>query len=163
MLYVVKTVAFYLQPSHNMLRALSMRATASAARRFFPMRAASSYSSDPLPAEVNFKEFEGYRALQKSLIIDVREPAELEKLGKIPGAINCPLGDIAAAFDKSGEDFQRSYGCEKPDSGDQIVTLCAMGIRSAKALVVLSEKGYINLANYRGSFNDWHENTEKLH
>ena len=147
-----------------MLTALSMRATAWATRRFLPMRAASSYSSDPLPAEVGFKEFEVYRALEKSLIIDVREPGEIEKLGKIPGAvINCPLGDIAAAFDMSAEEFQRSYGCEKPDSEDQILTLCAMGIRSAKALCILSGKGYSNLSNYRGSFIDWHENTEKLH
>ena len=146
-----------------MLRALSLRATASAARRVLSMRAASSYSSEPLPAEVSFKEFEEYRALKKSLIIDVREPAELEQLGRVPGAVNCPLGDIAAAFDMSEEDFQHSYGCEKPDSEDQIVTLCAMGIRSAKALGILAGMGYTNLSNYRGSFNDWHENTEKLH
>ena len=50
-----------------------------------------------------------------------------------------------------------------PDSEDQIVTLCAMGIRSAKALGILAGMGYTNLSNYRGSFNDWHENTEKLH
>ena len=156
-------MVFYLQPSRNMLRALAMRATASAARRFLPVRAASSYSSDPLPAEVSFEEFEEYRTLQKSLIVDVREPAEIEKLGGIPGAVNCPLGDVAAAFDKSAEDFQRSYGCEKPDREDQIVTLCAMGIRSAKALGILAGMGYTNLSNYRGSFNDWHENTEKLH
>ena len=158
-------MTIHLQPSRTMLSALSMRAAASAARRILPMsmRAASTYSSDPLPAEVTFKEFEEYRTLEKSLIIDVREPEELEKVGKVPGAVNCPLGDVAAAFDKSAEDFQRTYGREKPDIEDQIVALCAVGIRSAKALGILSGMGYTNLSNYRGSFNDWHENTEKLH
>ena len=103
------------------------------------------------------------RALGKSLIVDVREPGEIENFGAIPGAVNVPLGDITDAFDMSAEDFQRSYSSEKPSSEDQIVALCAIGKRSAKALNILAEKGYTNLSNYRGSFNDWHENTEKLH
>ena len=102
------------------------------------------------------------RALGRCLIVDVREPGEIEKSGAVPGAVNVPLGDITDAFDKSAEDFQRSYSSEKPDCEDQIVTLCAVGIRSAKALNILAEKGYSNLSNYRGSFNDWHENTERL-
>ena len=77
-------MAIHFQRSGTMLSALSLRTAASAARRFLPMsmRSASTYSSDPLPAEVTFKEFEEYRALEKSLIIDVREPEELEKVGR---------------------------------------------------------------------------------
>ena len=126
--------------------------------------ASSVYSSQQLPDEVDFAHFERCRRAGQTLIVDVREPAELEKNGRVPGVVNVPLGLVSEALvEASAEDFELAYGAAKPDKGDQVVTMCAIGKRSAKAAEVLKAAGFTNVANYRGSYNDWHENTEKLH
>lgn len=63
------------------------------------------------------------------LIIDVRNPEEVEKTGKIKGAINIPAGDVA---DRLGE----------IPKDKEPVLYCSTGARSEMAYNVLKEKGY---------------------
>jgi rhodanese-related sulfurtransferase len=37
---------------------------------------------------------------------------------------------------------------------------CAAGIRAASAVEILQRFGYSNVARYKGSFADWHANTQ---
>ena len=76
-------------------------------------------------------------------IIDVREPAEIEKSGYIKGAVNIPLRDLLKNLDKLP-------GLDKP-----IVVYCAIGHRGAMAMASLRLLGYTNVLSLGGGFNAW--------
>ncbi len=76
-------------------------------------------------------------------VLDVREPAELAgPLGRIAGVIAIPLGSLRA---RAGE----------LDKGRPIVAVCRSGSRSAQAIVILREAGFVDLANLAGGMLRW--------
>jgi len=75
-------------------------------------------------------------------MIDVREPAEIEKNGYIKGAVNLPLRTLLQKLDKLP-------GLEKP-----IVVYCAIGHRGAMAMSALRLLGY-DARSIGGGFNAW--------
>ncbi|GJQ81678.1 putative heat shock protein [Trypoxylus dichotomus] len=90
------------------------------------------------------------------LLVDVREPKELQETGIIPCAINIPLGTLENAFkDLTPEEFQAKYQREKPKTDTPLVFSCRSGNRSAKALNIAVGLGYTNTKNYVGGWNDW--------
>lgn len=84
--------------------------------------------------------------LQNYCIVDVREPDEVAKSGKVKGALNIPRGVL---------EFRM-----KPDQeikADQaILTYCGGGSRAALAGKSLLELGFTNVQNL-GGFKDWVE------
>src|SRR5690606_4533502 len=78
-----------------------------------------------------------------AMVIDVRGKAEHAD-GRIPGAVNIPLGYLA----------QRA--AEIPGNRP-IIVHCQTGVRSAIAASVLQSMGRTNVSNYAGSFQDWVE------
>jgi glyoxylase-like metal-dependent hydrolase (beta-lactamase superfamily II)/rhodanese-related sulfurtransferase len=83
---------------------------------------------------------ENLRALQ---ILDVREPEETSgPLGRIPGAILIPLGDLS----------QRSSELVKDHP---IVAVCRAGGRSAQATMILQQAGFAKVANLPGGMLRW--------
>ncbi|EIE90929.1 hypothetical protein RO3G_15640 [Rhizopus delemar RA 99-880] len=91
---------------------------------------------------------------QDYVLLDVREPKELEG-GFIPTAKNVPLKQFHFAWDLSEKDFEENYGFEKPRKDEKMVTYCLKGIRSTSAADYLSKRGYKNVENYFGSFDDY--------
>jgi rhodanese-related sulfurtransferase len=75
-------------------------------------------------------------------IIDVREPAEIEKAGYIKGAVNLPLRTLLQNLDKLP-------ALDKP-----IVVYCAIGHRGAMAMSSLRLLGY-DARSIGGGFNAW--------
>lgn len=75
-------------------------------------------------------------------IVDVREPAEIEKNGYIKGAINLPLRSLLQNLDKLP-------ALDKP-----IVVYCAIGHRGAMAMTSLRLLGY-DARSIPGGFNAW--------
>ncbi|MGL1887473.1 MAG: FAD-dependent oxidoreductase [Reichenbachiella sp.] len=75
-------------------------------------------------------------------IIDVRNPDEIEKQGKIPGAINIPLDELRDNLSKVDK--------EKPK-----YLYCAKGLRGYVATKILENKGYKNLRNLAGGMTLW--------
>ncbi|HET9669390.1 MAG TPA: MBL fold metallo-hydrolase [Casimicrobiaceae bacterium] len=76
-------------------------------------------------------------------IVDVREPDEFEgPLGRIPGAISIPLGQLNA---RAGE-----LAKDRP-----VVTVCRSGARSAQASVMLQKLGFRDIANLAGGMLRW--------
>ena len=76
-------------------------------------------------------------------IVDVREPDEFEgPLGRIPGAISIPLGQLNA---RAGE-----LAKDRP-----VVTVCRSGARSAQASVMLQKLGFSDVANLAGGMLRW--------
>lgn len=79
------------------------------------------------------------------LLLDVRNPHEYE-IARIPGAVLVPLSDI-----------ESGVGIEKVKSllnGHKLVVHCKGGVRSAKALGFLKEKG-IEGTNVKGGIMAW--------
>ena len=104
---------------------------------------------------VTFEEFEAHRR-RGTLIVDVREPKELEEIGQVPGAINIPLGFVEQAFAMDKAEFKAIVGCSKPQPEDPVVFLCMKGIRAKTAKDVVDLKyGFKNTLVYPGSFTEW--------
>ncbi|HUR33669.1 MAG TPA: molybdopterin-synthase adenylyltransferase MoeB [Vicinamibacterales bacterium] len=77
----------------------------------------------------------------KLTIVDVREPNEFQ-INRIPGGQLIPLGEIP-----------RRYA--ELDMDDEIVVLCKMGGRSAKAADYLRSVGFKQVLNLKGGILDW--------
>ena len=75
------------------------------------------------------------------VIVDVREPNEFQ-INRIPGAQLIPLGEIP-----------RRYA--ELDPNDEVVVLCKMGGRSAKAADYLRSVGFKRVLNLKGGILDW--------
>jgi glyoxylase-like metal-dependent hydrolase (beta-lactamase superfamily II)/rhodanese-related sulfurtransferase len=77
-------------------------------------------------------------------ILDVREPAEFHgPMGHIPNAMPIPLGalkDNLAALDR----------------GRPVVAVCRSGSRSARAVAMLQQAGFAQVANLAGGMLRWH-------
>jgi len=83
---------------------------------------------------------ENLRSLQ---VLDVREPDETAgPLGRIPGAILIPLGDLAERTSELVKD--------RP-----IVAVCRAGGRSAQATMILQQAGFAKVANLPGGMLRW--------
>ena len=80
-----------------------------------------------------------------ALIIDVREPAEVQRSGKIKGAINIPVGSIATAANLSAPNHDRRLNKDRV-----IIVYCASGMRSGSAGSTLKSLGYDKVYNLGG-------------
>jgi len=81
--------------------------------------------------------------LGKVQVVDVREPVEYQgALGRIPGAVLIPLGQVA---ERAGE----------LDPSRPTVVVCRAGARSARAVQILGEKGFTRIANLQGGMVRW--------
>jgi rhodanese-related sulfurtransferase len=65
------------------------------------------------------------------LLLDIREPHELEETPMIPGAVNMPMGEVFVAASKG----------ELPKE-KKIVTVCRSGARCEIVNAALKPKGY---------------------
>jgi len=107
-----------------------------------------------LPPTATYEEV--LEALNDStaIVIDVRQPGELEKDGAIPGALNIPLGDLEMALSFRPKKFERIF--KTPiDNSTPIVFSCLAGIRSRKAQEVARMLGYTNTSNFTGGWVEW--------
>jgi sulfur-carrier protein adenylyltransferase/sulfurtransferase len=77
-------------------------------------------------------------------LLDVREPREWE-ICHIEGATLIPLGELLKRLDEVPS------GPGAPD----IIVQCKSGIRSAKAVNLLRERGYTRVQNLRGGILEW--------
>lgn len=92
------------------------------------------------------KQLEARLAKKDVLLVDVREPHEVE-IARIPGARLIPLGEVA----------QRA--AELPQNED-IVLFCRSGVRSAKALQFLQSLGFKRLQNLTGGILAWSDEVD---
>lgn len=82
--------------------------------------------------------------------VDVRDAAELEKNGKIPGSVHAGRGLLEFYADPSAP-----YHKPELASGKRLVLYCASGGRSALAAKTLKEMGLENVINMIGGFTAW--------
>ncbi|HZQ04890.1 MAG TPA: molybdopterin-synthase adenylyltransferase MoeB, partial [Gaiellaceae bacterium] len=86
---------------------------------------------------------EAQARLDRSLVLDVREPEEYEQ-GAIPGSVHIPRGHLESQVEG-----------KVPDREGPILVICASGFRSAFAAKTLKDLGYLDVASVAGGFNRW--------
>ncbi|CAH0407233.1 unnamed protein product [Chilo suppressalis] len=92
----------------------------------------------------------------EKVIIDVRNPDEVNATGKIPSSINIPLNTVQDALTSmSDDDFKKHFQRTKPSSSDELIFYCQSGRRSSEALDKALKLGYSKSKTYLGSWNDW--------
>ncbi len=83
-------------------------------------------------------------------LIDIREPDEQEKNGKIPGSILAPRGMLEFYADETLPYYKPEF-----NKNNRIILHCASGGRSALATKTLKEMGYTNIAHLDGGIKGW--------
>lgn len=86
------------------------------------------------------------------VVVDLREPAELEENGKIPGSVHVPRGMLEFRADPTSPYHQEPF-----EPSRRVILHCASGGRSALAAVTLQEMGYNDVAHLDGGFTAWKE------
>lgn len=86
-----------------------------------------------------------------TLVVDVRDSAEVEKSGKVAGAVNVSRGMLEFRADPESPYHDKSF-----DKGKTVIVYCASGGRSALSGKVLKDFGFANVYNL-GAFKDWAE------
>jgi rhodanese-related sulfurtransferase len=84
------------------------------------------------------------------LIVDIREPAEREENGSIPGAISAPRGMLEFYADPTSPYHRSEF-----DPSRRVILHCAAGGRSALAADTLQQMGYSDVAHLDGGFTAW--------
>ena len=94
-----------------------------------------------------------------TLVVDVRDAPELEKSGKVAGAVHHSRGMLEFRADPQSPYYDKNFAADKT-----IIVYCASGGRSALAGKSLKDMGYAHVYNM-GAFKDWAESggaVEKL-
>ena len=82
---------------------------------------------------------------ENTLILDVRDPSEVEKTGKIKGAVNVSRGMLEFRADPASPYHSPAFQTDKT-----VLVYCASGGRAALAGKTLQEMGYGSVFNVGG-------------
>ena len=86
-----------------------------------------------------------------TLVVDVRDAPELEKSGKVAGAVHVSRGMLEFRADPELPYHDNNFSKDKT-----VILYCASGGRSALSGKVLKDMGYDRVYNL-GAFKDWAE------
>lgn len=84
-----------------------------------------------------------------ALVVDVRDAPEVEKSGKIAGAVHVSRGMLEFRADAASPYHDKNFDTSRP-----IIVYCASGGRSALSGKTLKDMGYSKVYNL-GAFKDW--------
>ena len=87
----------------------------------------------------------------KALVVDVRDAPEVEKSGKVAGAVHVSRGMLEFRADPASPYHDKIFAKDKT-----IIVYCASGGRSALAGKTLKDLGFSDVRNL-GAFKDWAE------
>ncbi|KAJ8936903.1 hypothetical protein NQ318_010930 [Aromia moschata] len=92
---------------------------------------------------VTFEEMEKFANSKDVLIIDVREPDEVNSTGKIGDSIHIPLGELENALKSlDEEEFKNKYHVPRSLPDFPIVFSCKLGGRAEKAMKIVLGHGF---------------------
>src|ERR1700754_4590209 len=86
------------------------------------------------------------------VIVDIRDPRELEREGKIPGAFSCTRGMLEFWIDPASPYAKPIFQQDK-----KFVFYCAGGMRSALAAKTAQDMGLEPVAHVLGGYKAWKE------
>ena len=101
---------------------------------------------ETLPAEEAIK----LHGRDDTVLVDIRDPRELQREGKVPGAFHCPRGMLEFWIDPESPYHKPVFAQDK-----KYVFFCAGGMRSALAAQAAHRMGLKPVAHIRGGFGAW--------
>ena len=106
-------------------------------------------------AKATIKEYSAEEAIGRAtrgdvVLVDIRDPRELEREGKVPGAFSCTRGMLEFWIDPASPYFKPVFGEDK-----EFIFFCAGGLRSALATKVAQDMGLKPVAHIIGGFGAW--------
>ena len=84
------------------------------------------------------------------VIVDIRDPREIEREGRIPNSFHAPRGMLEFWVDPDSPYFKPIFGEDKT-----FIIHCASGWRSALATETLQRMGLKPVKNLKGGFTAW--------
>jgi rhodanese-related sulfurtransferase len=84
------------------------------------------------------------------VIVDIRDPREIEREGRIPNSFHAPRGMLEFWVDPDSPYFKPVFGEDKT-----FIIHCASGWRSALATETLQRMGLKPVKNLKGGFTAW--------
>ena len=84
-----------------------------------------------------------------TLVVDVRDVPEVQKSGKVAGAVNVPRGMLEFRADPDLPSHDKNFSKDKT-----VIVYCGSGGRAALAGKMLKDLGYDRVFNL-GGFKDW--------
>ena len=91
-------------------------------------------------------------ATGRAIVVDVRDAPEVEKSGKVAGALHVSRGMLEFRADPDSPYHDKHFSRERP-----VILYCASGGRAALSGKALKDMGYAEVYNL-GGFNDWVSN-----
>jgi rhodanese-related sulfurtransferase len=85
----------------------------------------------------------------KTVVVDVRDGTEVEKSGKVAGAVHVPRGLLEFRADPESPTHDKSFAKDK-----NVIVYCGSGGRAALSGKTLKDMGYERVFNL-GGFKDW--------
>lgn len=106
-------------------------------------------------AKAEIKEYTAAEAIAlaadpKVQLVDIRDPRELERDGKVPGAFHCPRGMVEFWIDPASPYYKPVFGEDKT-----FIFFCAGGLRSALTTKTVQDMGLAPVAHVVGGFGAW--------
>jgi len=103
------------------------------------------------PAEVQRRQLQD----PNTLIIDVRDLADIALIGRIPGAVNISYGSLTYKADQGVPQEWRDPQLQ--DRSRPIITVCYSGELGALGAKLLKDMGFTNVAFVEGGMQAWKE------
>ena len=91
------------------------------------------------------------------MFVDLRDPRELEREGKVPGAFPCTRGMLEFWIDPESPYHKPVFAEDK-----RFVFFCAGGWRSALAAQTAARMGLKPVAHIQGGFGEWKKSGEPV-
>jgi rhodanese-related sulfurtransferase len=107
-------------------------------------------SIETIEAADAVKQFGG--GSDEVVIVDLRDPREIEREGRIPGAFSCPRGMLEFWIDPASPYAKPIFQEDR-----KFVFHCASGWRSALAAKTAQEMGLKPVAHIGGGFSGWRD------
>jgi rhodanese-related sulfurtransferase len=89
------------------------------------------------------------------VVVDVREPEDVQSTGAVPGAVNVPLGVLPLRADTELPDALRDQRLQ--DRSTPVITTCGGGGQAALAAKTLKDMGFTNVSMIDGGTRGWKE------
>ena len=99
---------------------------------------------------LSVEQAKSLRGNENVVFVDLRDPRELEREGRMPGAFHCPRGMLEFWIDPESPYHRPVFAEDK-----RFVFFCASGWRSALAADTAQAMGLKPVAHLEGGFSAW--------
>ncbi|MBS0240743.1 MAG: rhodanese-like domain-containing protein [Proteobacteria bacterium] len=120
-----------------------------------PQKITHGYKAMMEAAKSSIEELEPADAVKLAgrddvVLVDLRDPRELERDGHVPGAFHCPRGMLEFWIDPESPYHKAKFAEDK-----KFVFFCAGGLRSALSAKTAQDMGLKPVAHILGGYKGW--------